>query len=241
MPQYGVPRTLAPLTIDVWYRATEALDDAETAQQLIDLSAAELARHERFVFARDRRDFAAAHALLRRALSRYADVAPRAWEFVEEPGGKPGLAAIAGAPALSFNLSHTHGLVACAIAGGPRIGVDVESVERVVDDSVAERFFSDEENRALRRCGTPLDQARRFFALWTLKEAYIKAIGQGLSHPLNTIVFEIQADGAVAFTPPARVAAESWQFALFAPTDRHCLAIAAQRDDADSEIRLLAG
>jgi 4'-phosphopantetheinyl transferase len=237
-----VRRPPEPRPIDIWYQLTEDLSDDEQARLLTDLSASERTRHARFAFARDRRDFAAAHALLRRSLSRYADVSPHEWSFVEEPTGKPALSAHAAAPALSFNLSHTHGLVACAIAGGQRIGVDVEVVHRKVDEGVAERFFSDVENAGLRNCATPLERAERFCALWTLKEAYIKAIGQGLSHGLNTIVFEIGESGAIGFTAPPDVDAASWRFGLFTPAEGYRLAVAVEATTvADSPFRCVPG
>jgi len=176
------------------------------------------------------------------SLSRYAEVPPRQWAFRIDTGGKPSLVADEGAPLLSFNLSHTPGLVACAIAGGADVGIDVESVDRIVDDRVARRFFSARENAALRRCASDALRARRFFALWTLKEAYVKAIGQGLSHPLNSVVFTIGDDDTIAFTPPAGVDADAWHFRLVAPTARHRLAVAVRRQDPGPvSIALLPG
>jgi 4'-phosphopantetheinyl transferase len=66
--------------------------------------------------------------------------------------------------------------------------------------------------------------------LWTLKEAYIKAIGKGLAHPLDTVTFRIGTDGSLTFTPPADVDARCWQFALVSPTPRHRLAVATRQD-----------
>ena len=135
--------TLAPCQVDVWYRVTDPLDEADVAESIAVLSPDERSRHSRFVFARDRRDYAAAHALLRQSLSRYADITPIRWRFRE--GGKPSLVVDDGAPSLSFNLSHTHGIVACAISGGSDVGIDVEAVAREVDEGVAERVFSETE------------------------------------------------------------------------------------------------
>ena len=187
----GVPMTLAPGDVHVWCRATDSLGDADITDAVARLSPDERARYARFRFARDQRDYAAAHALLRTSLSRYADVAPGSWQFREAPGGKPSLVLGDGMPPLSFNLSHTHGLVACAIASGSDVGIDVESVDRDVGDGVAERFFSESENADLRQCASEPLRARRFIELWTLKEAYVKAIGKGLSHPLDSIVFDV--------------------------------------------------
>jgi 4'-phosphopantetheinyl transferase len=226
-----VARTLAAGEVHVRYRVTDAMEETDIAAAAAMLSPDEHARYARLMIARDRRDYAAAHALLRTSLSRYADVAPRQWTFRTDAGGKPSLVADGGAPPLSFNLSHTHGLVACAIAGGADVGIDVESVDRVVDDGVARRFFSARENAGLRQCTSHALRTRRFFALWTLKEAYVKAVGQGLSHPLHTIVFTIGDDDTIAFAPPSDVDAAAWHFRLVAPTARHRLAVAVRQPD----------
>src|SRR5207253_1525523 len=100
------------------------------------------ARHRRFVFDRDRREYAAAHALLRTSLSRHADVAPESWTFHDEPGGKPSPVLEPGMPNLSCNLSHTRGLVACAIALGHPVGIDVEAIDRKIDERIVSRWLS---------------------------------------------------------------------------------------------------
>jgi 4'-phosphopantetheinyl transferase len=221
---------LAPDHVHIWYHLTGGLDEAGVARAVAILSDSERTRGQRFVFARDRRDFAAAHALTRLALSRYGDLAPERWRFQEGANGKPSLAADGGTPPLSFNLSHTHGLVACAIAPGADVGIDVERVDRRVGvEEIATRFFSPGERADLARC--PTDQrARRFFELWTLKEAYIKALGRGLSHPLNTFGFALSEPGSIGFVSTSDVDMATWQFALFAPTELHAMAVAVRRE-----------
>jgi 4'-phosphopantetheinyl transferase len=119
-------------------------------------------------------------------LSRYDSRPPGAWAFEEAPGGKPVLAAH-DASALSFNLSHTHGFVACAVTLGTEVGIDVENVDRNLRvQEIAERYFAPDELSDLAAC-PPDARAKRFFDFWTLKEAYLKAIGVGLSHPPNAI------------------------------------------------------
>jgi 4'-phosphopantetheinyl transferase len=221
-----VARTLGAGEAHVYYRLTEALDETAIADAVALLSPDEHARYTRFVFARDRCEYAAAHALVRTSLSRYAEIAPRAWSFHETPGGKPSLVPDPCVPSLSFSLSHTHGLVACAIAAGADVGIDVEGVDRDVDGGVPQRFFSARERADLRGCASDALRAKRFFDLWTLKEAYIKAIGKGLSHPLDTIIFTVDDDQMITFTPPSEVDAAAWSFRLFSPTERHRLAVA---------------
>jgi 4'-phosphopantetheinyl transferase len=227
-----VGTTLAPGEVHVWCRATGSLGDVDISDAVSLLSPDEHVRYARFRFARDRRDYAAAHSLLRTALSRYTDVAPQSWRFREEPGGKPTLLTRDGTPPLSFNLSHTRGFVACAIADGPDVGIDVESLERDVHEGVAERFFSRTENAGLRQCTSEALRARRFIELWTLKEAYVKAIGKGLSHPLDSVVFDLADPGSILFLPPPGVEVATWSFSLSAPTEHHCLAVAVRHDRA---------
>jgi 4'-phosphopantetheinyl transferase len=219
--------SLAPGDAHIWYRVTESLDDDAVRAEVTQLSPDERVRCQRFVFRRDRRDFAAGHALLRRVLSRYHDAPAEAWTFEADANGKPSLAHEFGAPPLAFNLSHTHGLVACAVAHDAEVGVDVECIERVTDSrDIAERYFSAAELAQLDACPEGRRSAH-FIELWTLKEAYLKAIGSGLAHPLDTFDFTFDDAGGLRFNAPdARPAA--WMFALFAPSPRHRLALAAR-------------
>jgi len=191
------------------------------------LSADERARHERFVFARDRRDFAEAHALTRRALSLYERPAPADWTFEVAPGGKPGLPReLAGSPPLVFNLSHTHGLVGCAVARGAEVGFDVELIDRAVDEQgIAERFFTPAECADIDGCAAT-ERPVRFIELWTLKEAYIKAVGRGLSHPLDEFGFTFGEQNEIRFAAPDGADSGQWMFALFAPLPRARMAVA---------------
>jgi 4'-phosphopantetheinyl transferase len=213
----------------VW-QATSALTADALAAAAALLSDDERARFDRFRFTDDARDYAASHALLRRVLSRGRPTPPRDWRFDRTPTGKPFL--IGGAGALpSFSLSHTRGLVACAVAADT-VGVDVEATDRSVDVArIAARFFSADECLALNR----LDEAAarsRFFDTWTLKEALVKACGRELSSSVRELAFRIHDAGdqggiQIAASPgidPAR-----WQFALFTPAAGYRLAIAAAR------------
>lgn len=78
------------------------------------------------------------------------------------------------------------------------MGIDAESANREIGRDVAMRFSSAIENAGLARCGTHVERATRFYELWVLKDAYVKATGKRLSHPLHTIVFEIRDDHSIA-------------------------------------------
>ena len=230
-----------PLPLDevrVWYRFTAAITDAEVEVLSALLSDDERARARRFVFARDRRDFTAAHALLRKSLSLYdSEVAPDAWILQGADGHKPSIAAPR--TALAFNLSHTHGLVACAVARDTAVGVDVESIERLSSGrDIAQRFFSPFECRGLDAC-EPSAYTRRFIELWTLKESYLKGIGTGLSHPLDNFSFDLDRSPAIAFVAPPDVNTADWQFMLAAPAPNYRLAVAVRRTAATARYRIV--
>jgi 4'-phosphopantetheinyl transferase len=214
----------------VTYCLTERLSDHEVQAAVTELSDEERARHDRFMFARDRRDFAVAHAMLRRALSAHGNLAPHEWTFVTGAHGKPALMSGDGPAPLSFNLAHTRGLVACIVGRDADVGIDVEPLDRRTDGlEVASRFFSRTEADALERCDADERQAR-FIETWTLKEAYVKAIGEGLSCPLASFSFAYDRPGSLRFDAEPQVPVGSWRFELFAPTDRHRLAIAIRAE-----------
>jgi len=210
--------------VHVRYRLTGALDDAALTAAVAVLSDDERERRDRFHVQRDRDEYAMAHALLRTTLSAFGDRPPDAWRFVTGPHGKP--APADGHSRLSFNLSHARGLVACAVTAGADVGIDVEAVTRAIDwRAIASRYFSPAEAEAIDRVDSA-GQAIRFFELWTLKEAFIKALGVGLSQPLKTMTFSVERDGAIGFLPPPGIRANAWQFGLFAPSADHRLAVA---------------
>jgi 4'-phosphopantetheinyl transferase len=210
--------------VHVRYCFTEAMDEPALNAANALLSDDERARRDRFRAQRDRDEYAAAHALLRTTLSMFGDWPPEAWRFTAGPHGKP---ALAGDNArLSFNLSHGRGLVACAVTTGADVGIDVEAVTRAIDwRAIASRYFSPAEAAAIERAD-PAGQTTRFFELWTLKEAFIKALGVGMLQPLRTMTFSVERNDAVGFLPPSGVMADVWQFGLFAPSADHRLAVA---------------
>jgi 4'-phosphopantetheinyl transferase len=212
-----------PQTIEIWFRLTSGLTGAAQDADLALLCDRERERHRRLRMPLDRREYAAAHALLRLALSASAAVEPGDWRFHTTPSGKPVLAARHAG--LSFSLSHCRGLVACAIACGTDVGVDVEPIDRTVDArEIAARYFSAGE--AAQIAARPADDQAvlRFVELWTLKEAHAKGTGLGLSHGLDTTTFDLDTPGVVTVTRSA----EPWAYALFAPAPGYRLAVTAR-------------
>jgi 4'-phosphopantetheinyl transferase len=215
--------------VHVWYCLTAQLSARAEAQARELLSPGELQRCDRFRFAHDRRDYAAAHALLRSALTAHEGAPPSSWVFEAHAGGKPFLAA--GQSPVEFNLAHTTGLVACAVTKAGRVGVDAESYVRAVNASELAERFSAQEIAGLRGLAGR-EHHRRFIELWTLKEAYVKAIGLGLEHPLSGFSFDLDGASRVRFHPPSGTSEADWQFRLFAPSDEHRLAVAVQQQQS---------
>ena len=203
------------------------------------LTPAERAREDRFHFDADKERFVIGRALVRLQLSRYLGGDPRRWAFVTNPHGRPELLVPGGPAPLGFNVSHTRGLVACAVARTHDVGVDVEYVDRALTHDIADRFFAPAEVTDLRALPAG-QQARGFFDYWTLKEAYIKARGMGLALPLQHFAFRLRPPAAptIAFDPEIDDHAETWQFAQAWPTDRHRLALAVRREGHDLDVRI---
>jgi 4'-phosphopantetheinyl transferase len=204
------------------------------------LSEDERRRAERFHHHADRDRFVIGRALARTMLARYGGRPAREWPILVDSHGRPELDSQAdGIPDLRFNLSHTDGLIACAITSGREVGVDVEHIGRRLTHDVAERFFSRREVAALRSL-PPDEQGIVFFDYWTLKESYIKARGLGLALPLAQFTFVRSAGGAprVEFAPELHDEPSSWQFAQFWPTPDHRMAVAVRRHGPDLPIEV---
>ena len=217
---------------------TAALEKLDSYRAL--LSQDEHERMARLVFDRDRRAFLLTRALVRTTLSRYASISPAEWQFVANVHGRPEiLGRPPGAPDLRFNISHTNGLIACAVTIGREVGVDVEQVHRRLSHDIVGRFFAPAEVTDLRRL--PLaEQERVFFDYWTLKEAYIKARGFGLALPLGDFAFKLEPPAAptIAFEPSLEDDPATWQFLQDWPTPQHRLGLAVRREGADLPVRI---
>jgi 4'-phosphopantetheinyl transferase len=159
----------------------EWVDAASEREGIAILDDEERARAERFSFERDRRRFVARRAFLRRVLAGYTGAAPASLRYHRSSFGKPELVAADG---LTFSTSHAAGLAIVAVATHGEVGVDVERLRPMPDAlDIARRFFAAAELEHLRSVPTSM-RSRAFLRLWTRKEAYVKAVGRGLSMPL---------------------------------------------------------
>jgi 4'-phosphopantetheinyl transferase len=188
------------------------------------LSDDERQRWQCFVQPADQRRFLLARALTRGVLGAYTGQAPAELQFTRNAYGKPQLRQSSEQP-LSFNLSHTQGLLALAVSSAPDVGVDVESAQRnVAMLALAERYFHVAELQWL-RSAEPAQLRARFFQLWTLKEAYVKARGLGLQLGLSSFALQCEQ------VPPVLLEADDanaqqWQFASLTYAEHFQLGLA---------------
>ncbi len=190
--------SLAADRVHLW-RLSQDLPEDEIARLATYLAPEERERAERFHFARDRDRFIAMRSLLRIILANYLRISPSSVIFDYGPEGKPELANAQVGGRLKFNLSHSNRLALLAVTQERRVGVDLEYIRPLQDAAqIAQRFFAPGECAAYLAL-PPAEQPAAFFRCWTCKEAYIKAIGRGLSYPLDR--FEV----SVAPNEPARL------------------------------------
>ncbi|MBT2744866.1 MULTISPECIES: 4'-phosphopantetheinyl transferase superfamily protein [unclassified Lysobacter] len=226
-------------SIDVWLTYyDEIVDDGHLFELRKLLSDEEVAQEGRFYFADDRKRYLVTRSMVRTLLSRYAPIAPKHWEFSKNAYGRPMIAnsileARDHLQDLSFNISHTRGLIALAVSRDRDLGIDVEHISRrQICLDIAQRYFAPSEVADL-SCVPPARQQDRFFEYWTFKESYIKARSMGLSLPLDGFSFQFPHHRAVRIKidPELRDDAERWSLWQYRPTTDYLLAICAERGD----------
>lgn len=172
---------------------------------------------------------------LRASLSQYSDsIAPGHWSFTRSERGKPRLSDDAPMQELSFNLSHSGDWVAIGITVNHPIGVDVQRREPnkpVLE--LAQRFFTESEAQELAQLPEERQQ-KHFYRLWTLKEAYLKARGQGVSEGLDKVCFHIDNNGLItaSFDDSLADDPQQWQFHHYELDDHYCLSLALKQHRA---------
>jgi 4'-phosphopantetheinyl transferase len=228
--------TIGADEVHVWHLLAEGLTTPAALRTL--LSAPELERMNCFRHERDRTLFLWARGMVRTVLASYLDCSCQDVHFAANDFGKPVLAPGDSAGAkLHFNLTHSRGAVALAVSGGREVGIDVEERQRPVEYlALAGRFFAEAEARHLRGLH-PDELPDAFFAIWTLKEAYVKGIGRGLTFPLEAFCFDLDGCRLTAFRPLADFVARDWQFHQFHLGERHCGALAVRGAGATIEMR----
>ena len=219
-PSTTVPSSLSDKEVHIWLCESDNIKEPVLLSRYKSwLTEEETTKMLRYRFEKHQHQYLITRALIRSLLSHYyPNTPPQDWQFEKNHWGKPNLPKEQNPDKLSFNLSHTEGLIACAFTIEHALGVDVEDITRDGETiKIADRYFSPLEYRAL----TSLPEAKqndRFFDLWTLKESYIKACGKGLAIPLDEFSFSFSEDnsnieGIKLETEPAREDDPTlWQF-----------------------------
>jgi 4'-phosphopantetheinyl transferase len=187
-------------------------------------------RASRFHRLSDRRRYVVAHASLRSILGGYLDHDPERLEFHKGAHGKPGLAPGDGPAGLQFSFSRSHEMGVLAVQRDHEVGIDIERIRPIRDPlEIAERFFAAPEYQVLRSLPV-VDHDAAFLRYWTRKEATVKLLGLGLSHPLDTFVLSADPTTAVERFP---VAAETVtvRSLILTSADRYLVALATLRGD----------
>ena len=185
------------------------------------LSDDEGVRQRSFVSPELRRRFLAARAGLRTLLGRHLDRDPRSLAFATNEFGKPRLA---GDGHVHFNLSHSEQRAVLAISVAAEVGIDLERERPIEHVDLAKRYFHPNEVAAITASHDETEQRRAFFLIWTLKEAIVKALGTGLSTPLDSFEVAIgTSTPGLAFAPEG--APQTWWLHA-AMADGYCWALA---------------
>lgn len=216
-------RRLEPGQVDVWCCATDEprlLNQYERYEAI--LSDEEKEEYRQRQFSTQAGAYLVSRALLRTVLSEYCDLAPEALSFGTNEFGKPELLGEA-TRHICFNAAHTHGLTLCAVSGGQAVGIDVEfQTDSAGMLDAADDYLSADEATALRSVAEE-QKLSAFFRYWTLKEAYLKARGQGLSIALHEFSFLLDGMNVTQFIGPD---AARWDFRLLAQDNDFTAAVA---------------
>jgi 4'-phosphopantetheinyl transferase len=215
--------------IHVW-RATLDQAPSRIRSFLCSLAADERARAARFYFEKDRDHFIVARGVLRAILGFYLNRAPKCLSFCYGSHGKPAVAAKPDGDALRFSVSHSDGVALYAVARGREVGIDLERIRfDLAVAEIAERHFSFREVAMLRTLSAEV-QHQAFFRLWTRKEAYIKARGEGLSLPLDEFDVSLTPGEPTTVRATQRDPPEAsrWSLQELAPAPGYAAALAAE-------------
>ena len=188
--------TLHANEIHIWWMSLEC-DEPELGAHRDLLSADENRRADKFLFDRHRRRFAVGRSQLRQGLAKYLKRDPAKIDFEYSGLGKPRLAGTQAGHGLCFNFSNSHERALLAVARNVELGVDIERIRPMENlEGLANRYFAEVEKKQILGQIDPA-QTTSFFQCWTRKEAFLKAIGKGLTFPLRDVTVELRPEAAV--------------------------------------------
>lgn len=234
--QYALPN-LPGDEVHLWFTVLlHTLSERTLESYTSVLSDDERARSERFHAPEDRAMYIVARLLVRLTLSRYTGISPSEWRFVNNSYGRPAVHHPRCFQHLKFNVTHTDGLAACVVGKDMEIGVDAERTDHPdMDELFASEFLSEIELVCMATL-PPFQRQARITEYWTLKEAYAKARGLGLSLPFKSFAFSFGKEG-IQMHHHAEIGDYNWQFSLIKPFPCLVLALAA-RSNISTNIRI---
>ncbi|MFZ0546949.1 MAG: 4'-phosphopantetheinyl transferase superfamily protein [Candidatus Promineifilaceae bacterium] len=191
------------------------------------LSPDERERAARFHFPQHRERYIVARGTLRLLLGRYLGRSPESVAFTYGPQGKPALGEGTAQETLAFNVAHSEDVALLAFIWGRPVGVDIEHIRPLKDMAqLAARFFSVEEYQVWQAVSAD-SQDEAFFNCWSRKEAYIKALGEGLSHPLDRFVVTLRPGevGRLVTVDGSAALAAKWQMQALHPMTGYASAV----------------
>lgn len=238
------PPILANNQAHIWL-ANLDLSTVEIERLTTFLSPDEIARANKFKFNRDKKKFIAARGILRKLLANYLQITANNVEFGYGERGKPNLAPSMLDRYLQFNLSHSQDYALYGFTRHCSIGVDLEHL-RSLDDAakIAQRFFSAAES-ALISSLTGEEQTRVFFQLWTAKEAYLKATGEGLAGLLDEVEISMTPESPESSVTLISVQGDrqntaNWSMTSFIPATDYVATVAIEKPVAQQQIEFFS-
>ncbi|WP_019613959.1 4'-phosphopantetheinyl transferase family protein [Psychromonas ossibalaenae] len=239
-------KTLLNSDVHLWRIQPHKITDLQVLNSLKRvLTQSEIEKVNRYRSPKAQHNALITRAFVRFVLSQYAEIKPQDLSFTISEHGKPELNNTS--PALRFNLSHNDDLVVCSVCLEHDIGCDVENLSRRVSiEAIAKRYFSAEEYQSLK--GLESAQLhRRFFEYWTLKEAFVKATGLGISQGLDTFSFKVtEAETGkfndnicLSFSNNSPIKNEKdWYSCLTYPDQKHCIAVCINSKSKGKQFQL---
>lgn len=238
--------TLNENSIHLWSINPQELTDPNKISDLKEIiSTDELNKVEKYKRNKDKHGALVTRAFIRLILSKYQALSPKDWSFSINAHGKPEIKN-ALLP-LRFNLSHNKDLIICAVCLDRDIGCDVERFDRNVNVSaITRRFFSKDEQSQLNEL-PEYEQRSKFIEYWTLKEAFVKATGHGISLGLDTFSFKINASDThqlnknIELTVSEKCKIDShlqWFNCLIFPDDEHCIALSINKNELTTDFTI---
>ena len=197
-------------TVELW---VDDLSNKDLQQQLdsIALSSEERGKAQSFYFTQHRNGYALAHKYLRLVFSFYVETKPDLLVFSKSEHGKPAILAAQNTLNIQFNLSHSGNLIAVAVGKKHPLGVDIEIIEPTTNiDTLAAHCFSPAELLQLRALPYP-DRNRIFYRHWSKKEAYLKALGKGLTVEPNSFSIDVLQSNSPVIVKNSQESVSSWK------------------------------